>query len=254
MAGTENASPSSLAIVDDSKVYVRRQNCNSSQSNLKYQDGKVTFSPKEYSFTLLDPKDVDSQSKYLLQEVLNLYMEELPTMNYAANTGKKSQFLEKCIFSGKYRTLLLRSDPSKKNKEVVAAVSYQIIPNDTQYAEIPLAAVSVKNQKMGVGQALYKELRERLQNVGIINIFCWADKTSEGFWLKQGFVALGEVDRKGKVRKLPIKADIRRALSFPGGSMLMVAHANKDTSTVNSSQHIKPFSSSSTKLSIYHGS
>ncbi|RWW62097.1 hypothetical protein BHE74_00030794, partial [Ensete ventricosum] len=130
------------------------------------------------------------------------------------------------------------------NIQVIAAVSYQIIPNDTQYAEIPLTAVSSKNQKMGFGQALYKELRERLQNVGILTIFCWADKTSEGFWLKQGFVTIGEVNSKGKVRRLPIRADIRRALSFPGGSMLMVAHVKKDTSIDNSLQHLNLYFSS----------
>jgi hypothetical protein len=29
------------------------------------------------------------------------------------------------------------------------------------------------------------ELRRRLQSVGIRTIFCWGDKESEGFWLKQ---------------------------------------------------------------------
>ncbi|THU57906.1 hypothetical protein C4D60_Mb03t08510 [Musa balbisiana] len=190
------------------------------------------FPSRDHSFLLLNPKDADNHSKSLLQQVLELYLEELPTMNYAANTGKKSQFLEKCTTSGKYTTLVLRSDPVNGCGEVIAAVSYQIIPNDTQYAEIPLTAVSSKNQKMGFGQALYKELRERLQNVGILTIFCWADKTSESFWLKQGFITVGEVNSKGKVSRLPIRADIRRALSFPGGSMLMVAHVKKDTNNI----------------------
>lgn len=46
----------------------------------------------------------------------------------------------------------------------------------------------------------------------------------------QGFVSIGEVDTKGKARRLPIKADIRRALCFPGGSTLMVSHLNMGTS------------------------
>jgi hypothetical protein len=32
---------------------------------------------------------------------------------------------------------------------------------------------------------LYKELSQRLQNVGVTTIFCWADKDSEGFWFNQ---------------------------------------------------------------------
>ncbi len=36
----------------------------------------------------------------LLQEVLKLYMKELPAMNYAANTGKQSMFLERCVTNG----------------------------------------------------------------------------------------------------------------------------------------------------------
>ncbi|XP_064999914.1 uncharacterized protein LOC135633873 [Musa acuminata AAA Group] len=222
-----------LISVDDPKVYSRRRTCKSTLLNLEHQDNcMLGFPSRDHSFLLLNPKDADSHSKSLLQQVLELYLEELPTMNYAANTGKKSQFLEKCTTSGKYTTLVLRSDPVNGCGEVIAAVSYQIIPNDTQYAEIPLTAVSSKNQKMGFGQALYKELRERLQNVGILTIFCWADKTSEGFWLKQGFITIGEVNSKGKVSRLPIRADIRRALSFPGGSMLMVAHVKKDTSNI----------------------
>lgn len=37
----------------------------------------------------------------------------------------------------------------------------------------------------GIGQLLFKELSGRLQSVGVSTIFCWADKVSEGFWLKQ---------------------------------------------------------------------
>lgn len=44
----------------------------------------------------------------------------------------------------------------------------------------------------------------------------------------QGFVSIAEVDNKGRARRLPIKADIRKALCFPGGSTLMVSHLNKD--------------------------
>lgn len=46
----------------------------------------------------------------------------------------------------------------------------------------------------------------------------------------QGFVSIAEVDSKGRARRLPIKADIRRALCFPGGSTLMVSHLNKEIS------------------------
>jgi len=41
-------------------------------------------------------------------------------------------------------------------------------------------------------------------------------------------VPIAEVDTKGKARRLPIKADIRRSLCFPGGSTLMVSHVNKN--------------------------
>lgn len=73
------------------------------------------------------------------------------------------------------------------------------------------------------------ELRKRLQDVGISTILCWGDKESEGFWHKQGFVTIVEVDAKGRARhRLPIRADIRRALCFPGGSTLMVTHLNEN--------------------------
>ncbi|KAG8372037.1 hypothetical protein BUALT_Bualt12G0025000 [Buddleja alternifolia] len=183
------------------------------------------------NFLLANPKDSDVQTKSLLQEVLTLYTKELPAMNYAANTGKESLFLERCVTNGKYCTLLLKSKDDKQHGEVIAAITYQIIPADTQYAEVPLAAVKSIFQHKGIGRLLYMELRKRLQSVGIRTLFCWGDKESEGFWLKQGFTVIGEVDKKGKARRLPVKADIRRALCFPGGSTLMVSHLLKDISS-----------------------
>lgn len=41
---------------------------------------------------------------------------------------------------------------------------------------------------------------------------------------------IAEVDTKGRARRLPIKADIRKALCYPGGSTLMVSHLNKGNS------------------------
>uniref|UniRef100_A0ACD5U3D6 Uncharacterized protein n=1 Tax=Avena sativa TaxID=4498 RepID=A0ACD5U3D6_AVESA len=178
-------------------------------------------------FILLNPNDIDSRNKSLLQEVLRLYKNELPAMDYAADTGRKSGFLEKCIMGGKYKTLTLRSTSLAGLEEIIAAVSYQIVPADTQYAEIPLTAVTSAFQRVGFGHLLYKELSQRLQNVGVTTIFCWADKDSEGFWFKEGFVSVGEVDTKGKIRKIPVRADIKRALCFPGSSTLMVAHLKK---------------------------
>ncbi|PRQ59874.1 putative transcription regulator GNAT family [Rosa chinensis] len=70
-------------------------------------------------------------------------------------------------------------------KQVIAAITYQIVPTDTQYAEIPIAAVSSMYQHKGFGSSLLLELKKRLQSVGICTIFCWGDKESEGFWLKQ---------------------------------------------------------------------
>ncbi|XP_011075377.1 uncharacterized protein LOC105159868 [Sesamum indicum] len=184
-----------------------------------------------FYFVLANPKDLDGQTKSLLQEVLTLYMKELPAMNYAANTGKESMFLERCVTNGKYCTLLLKSNDDKQPGEVIAALTYQIIPADTQYAEVPLAAVNSIFQHKGLGRLLYLELRKRLQSVGIRTLFCWGDKESEGFWVKQGFTVIGEVDKKGRARKLPIKADVRRALCFPGGSTLMVCHLHSDSSS-----------------------
>ncbi|XP_048537077.1 uncharacterized protein LOC125515606 isoform X2 [Triticum urartu] len=184
-------------------------------------------------FILLNPNEADSLKKSLLQEVLRLYKKELPTMDYAADTGRKSGFLEKCIMNGKYKTLILRSSSLDGPEEIIAAVSYQIVPADTQYAEIPLAAVASPFQRVGFGHLLYKELSQRLHNVGVTNIFCWADKVSEGFWLKQGFVSVGEVDTKGKIRRIPVRADIKRALCFPGSSTLMVTHIKKDLPTAS---------------------
>lgn len=42
---------------------------------------------------------------------------------------------------------------------------------------------------------------------------------------------IGEVAKNGRARKLPIKADVRKALSFPGGSYLMSSHLLKDSSS-----------------------
>ncbi|PHT25793.1 hypothetical protein CQW23_34585 [Capsicum baccatum] len=61
-----------------------------------------------YCFVLLNPKDDDGKTKSLLQDVLNIYSKELPDMNYAANTGKESPFLERCVLNGKYCTLVRR--------------------------------------------------------------------------------------------------------------------------------------------------
>ncbi|KAJ3687936.1 hypothetical protein LUZ61_017100 [Rhynchospora tenuis] len=181
---------------------------------------------EDYSFCLLHSKDIDSRNKSFLQEVLKLYLQELPTMANEAS-GKKSSFLEKCIFNGKYKTLIIRLN-SGGPEEVIAALSYQIIPTDMQYAEIPLAVVRSSYQKKGFGHLMYKELSRRLQSVGVLSIFCWADDVSEEFWLKQGFVLLGQVDSKGKARKLSVKADIKKMLCFPSGSKLMVSHLKKD--------------------------
>ncbi|XP_072960866.1 uncharacterized protein [Typha angustifolia] len=269
MAGTNSSPPSTISI-GNCKVEIQGKDliCESDEKNLliSFQnDAKIRISvhdfrgyaaKKSYNdlqslertgqeflpvednpFFLLNPKDVDSRSKLLLQEVLKLYMQELPTMAYAANTGKSSRFLERCISNGKYRTLILRSDPKEGLGEVIAAISYQIIPTDTQYAEIPLAAVSPEHQNKGIGQSLYEELSRRLQSVGVLTIFCWADNVSEGFWLKQGFVSVGEVDSKGKVRRLPIKAEIRKVLCFPGGSTLMISHLKRNL--IHTSQQVR---------------
>ncbi|XP_047268271.1 uncharacterized protein LOC107870003 [Capsicum annuum] len=149
-------------------------------------------------------------------------------MNYAANTGKESQFLERCLLNGKYCTLVLKTKEGIEPGEVIAAITYQLILADTQFAEVPLAAVKSVYQHKGIGHLMYLELRKRLQHVGVRTVLCWGDKESEGFWLKQGFSVIGQVDTKGRARRLPIKADIRKALCFPGGSNLMISHFNKD--------------------------
>ncbi|KAL3585273.1 hypothetical protein D5086_012140 [Populus alba] len=184
----------------------------------------------DYAFFVVNSKDKDSNSKCYLEEVLKIYTRELPAMNYAANTGKQSMFLEKCISKGKYCTLLLKSKSTEGPGKVIAAITYQIIPADMQYAEVPIAAVSAVYQHKGFGHFLYMELRKRLQNVGVHTIYCWGDKGSEGFWVKQGFASIAEVDKKGRPRRLPIKPNIRRALCFPGSSTLMVSYLNEGNS------------------------
>ncbi|KAI3967795.1 hypothetical protein MKX01_039187 [Papaver californicum] len=200
--------------------------------NIKIQvadAGDSTFG--DPSFLVINPKDIDSRSKSLLQEVLSIYAKELPAMNYAANTGKKSQFLEKCMSTGKYCTLLLKSKDGDASGTVIAAVTYQIIPADMRYAEVPLAAVCSNYQQKGIGKLLYSELKKRLQSIRTRTVFCWGDQESKGFWLKQGFVPTAEVDSKGKVSGLRMKPNIRKALCFPGGSTLMVSHLDNDIST-----------------------
>ncbi|KAI4300842.1 hypothetical protein L6164_034172 [Bauhinia variegata] len=197
---------------------------------------------REHEFVLVNPKDADDISKTYRQEVLQMYRTELPGMNFAANTGKQSKFLERCVNNGKFRTLLLKSSSvgnCGKNNMFDHSYWCNYIPNnpaDTEYAEIPLAAVCDIYQRKGLGHQLFLELRKRLKDVGIRSIFCWGDQESEGFWLKQGFVSIAKVDTKGRARRLPIKADIRKALCFPGGSTLMIHHLRKDLSadSVNS--------------------
>ncbi|KAM2242216.1 hypothetical protein ACFX1S_009200 [Malus domestica] len=192
----------------------------------------------DLSYVLVNPKDANSCQKSYLQEVLEMYIRELPAMNFAANTGKQSMFLKRSVTNGKYCTLFYKSQSVADSEGVIAAISYQIVPADTQFAEIPLAAVSFNYQRKGFGSSLFMELRKRLQSVGICTIFCWGDKESEGFWFKQGFVPIAEVDAKGRRGRLPIKADIRKALCFPGGSTLMVLHLNQDVSR-NTSDSLK---------------
>lgn len=201
-----------------------------SKSEAEGEEEKLSDFEDRFMFVLVNPKEEDYFTKSYLEEVLKLYMKELPTMKYAANTGKQSRFLERCVSNGKYCTLLLNSKSLEGPGEVVAAITYQIVPADTQHAEIPLAAVSSVHQYKGFGRFLYMELKKRLQNVGIRTVFCWGDKGSEGFWSKQGFVSIAEVDKKGRARRLPIKTNMRKALCFPGGSTLMVSHLCKDTS------------------------
>ncbi|XP_023741132.1 uncharacterized protein LOC111889228 [Lactuca sativa] len=258
MARKKPSSSSSPIMIGNCQVVVEAKNfkAESNQNNLQIslsRNSKIVISVVEdahekehndirlsslgengdYNFVLVNPKDSDVQSKSLLQEILSLYTKELPSMNYAANTGKKSMFLDRCVSNGKYCTLVLKSNSMEGSGEVVAAITFQIIPADTQYAEVPLAAVSSIYQHKGIGHLIYLEMRKRLQSVGVHSIFCWADEESEGFWLKQGFKSVGEVDAKGKARKLAIKADIRKALCFPGGSTLMIAHLHNESSAVS---------------------
>lgn len=205
-----------ISVVDDGNCSKERK------SPILYEENG------NYCFVLINPKDDDGKTKSLLQEALSIYSKELPAMNYAANTGKESQFLERCVSNGKYCTLVLKARDDVDSGEAIAAITYQIIPADIQFAEVPLAAVKSVYQLKGIGHLIYLELRKRLQHVGVRTVLCWGDKESEGFWLKQGFSVIGQVDTKGRARRLPIKADIRKALCFPGGSNLMISHFNKD--------------------------
>ncbi|KAJ6380856.1 hypothetical protein OIU77_029703 [Salix suchowensis] len=184
----------------------------------------------DYAFFVVNSKDTDSNCKCYLEEVLKIYTRELPAMNYAANTGKQSMFLEKCVLKGKYCTLLLKSKSTEGPGEVIAGIT------------------SVYQHK-GFGHLLYMELRKRLQNVGVHTIYCWGDKESEGFWVKQGFTSIAEVDKKGRPRRLPIKPNIRRALCFPGAvyrsaesgfvaeDHTILKPQNQITSRIENSQH-----------------
>ncbi|KFK36992.1 hypothetical protein AALP_AA4G198400 [Arabis alpina] len=228
---------SSLYPIGDYEVSVNGKNftCESESKRIqikfsKTNTVKISEKDKINMFLLLNPRDEDEYTKSHLQEVLKLYSKELPDMKYASNTGKQSAFLERCVSKGKYCSLVLKSALSGASDEILAAITYQIVPADTQYAEIPLAAVTYTHQKKGFGRLVYEELMKRLHSVGIRTIYCWADKESEGFWLKQGFITLAEVDQKGKAKKLHIKSNIRKALCFPGGSTLMVSHPKKESS------------------------
>lgn len=196
--------------------------------------------PPECSFVVLNPKQTNSQTKALLEEVFKLYSKELPMMSYCANTGKESPFVERCVTRGKYCSLVVKSDAFLGAEEVIAAVTYQIIPANTQYAEIPLAAVGKNYQRKGFGRLLFREVKKRLHDVGVLTLFCWGDQESEGFWLKQGFSTIAQVDDKGKAKRLPIKTDVRRAMSMPGNAMLLVSHLNGDNNVSGNAQIFTP--------------
>ncbi|XP_073018693.1 uncharacterized protein [Primulina eburnea] len=185
----------------------------------------------DYYFVLARPTDVESHSRSLVQEAFSLYTKELTAMNYAANTGKESMFLQRCVTNGKYCTLIMKSKDVNQPGEVIAAITYQIIPADTLYAEIPLAAVRSIFQNKGIGSLIFLELKERLLSVGVRTLLCWGDRESEGFWIKQGFMVIGKANKKERACRLPIKAGVRRALCFPAGSTLMVSHIFMDSSS-----------------------
>ncbi|GLJ53800.1 hypothetical protein SUGI_1148380 [Cryptomeria japonica] len=224
--------------VDKPRRYSTRRSHKQDLFNPRIKQGEEI--PAECSFVCLNPKENDARTNALLEEVLKLYSKELPMMSYAANTGKESPFVERCVTGGKYCTLLLKSDAILGSEEVIAAITYQIIPPDTQYAEIPLASVSKPYQRKGFGRLLYGEVKKRLQDVGVLTLFCWGDHESEGFWLEQGFSTLAEVDGKGKARKLPIKNDVRRAMSMPGSATLLVSHLNGDNYASYNAKSLSP--------------
>ncbi|OAE35494.1 hypothetical protein AXG93_2189s1280 [Marchantia polymorpha subsp. ruderalis] len=200
---------------------------------------RIISPPIGLSFSLLNPKNVDGPGKLLLQDTLHLYNVELPAMSFAANTGKESPFLESCVMDGKYCTLLMRNhEPGSVETELIGAVTFQILPPNCQEAEIPLAAIRHAHQRKGYGTLIYKELRRRLMDVGVTSVFCWGDAESETFWAKQGFVKVAEVDGRGKPRKLPIKGDLKKAMSIPGSAALMVS--NLDCGLFQSTVSVPP--------------
>lgn len=50
----------------------------------------------------------------------------------------------------------------------------------------------------------------------------------------QGFLKIAEVDSKGKPQKLPLKADVRKAMSLPGNAALMVCNIRSPKSQLTS--------------------
>ncbi|KAG0631398.1 hypothetical protein M758_1G250600 [Ceratodon purpureus] len=183
--------------------------------------------PLDLSFQLINPKGIlEKINRELLEGATELYKKELPAMSFAADTGKESDFLRNTTMNGKYCTLLMKkSGISPADPEVVVgAITYQILPTSTQYAEIPLAAVDQSCQRQGLGSLLVKEMARRLMDVGVLTLFCWGDQESERFWNKQGFLKVGEVDAQGKPQKLRLKNEIRKAMSLPGNSALMVCN------------------------------
>nr|XP_024374624.1 uncharacterized protein LOC112281876 isoform X2 [Physcomitrium patens] len=182
--------------------------------------------PQGPLFQVINPKSPDSADYSLLEIATMLYKKELPAMSFAAGTGKESDFLRNCTTSGKYCTLLMKKPGvfPADTEVIVGAITYQILPTNTQYAEIPLAAVDQIYQRQGFGKLLVKELARRLADVGVLTLFCWGDQESGHFWNKMGFVKIAAVDPQGKPQKLRLKNEIRKAMSLPGNSALMVCN------------------------------
>ena len=128
--------------------------------------------------------------RWLLQAV-DLFSRQLPEM------PRKS--IARTVFDGKHRTLVMvkkkKVEDSEELMMVVGGICFRIFPHQ-HFSEIVYCAVSMEQQVKGYGTHLMNHLKDYHIKQGIHHFLTYADKTANGFFLKQGFTKKLKLKRR----------------------------------------------------------